>query len=46
MRKGKLSIPNGHGVFFTVGDAEAGKSTSDVIAEGEGKLKGDQRPFN
>ena len=38
-----MSIPIGHGVFFTQGDAGAGKSTSDVIAEGEGKLKGDPR---
>ncbi len=25
----KLSIPIGHGVFFTLGDAGAGKSTPD-----------------
>ena len=40
-REGRLSIPIGHGVFFTKGDAGAGKSTPDVIAEGEGKLRGD-----
>ena len=31
-----LSIPIGHGVFFVVGDAGAGKSTSDV----KRKMKG------
>ena len=42
-REGRLSIPIGHGVFSTKGDAGAGKSTPDVIAEGEGKLKRDPR---
>ncbi len=42
-RKGRLSIPIGHGVSLTIGDAGAGKSTPDVIAEGEGKLRGDSR---
>ncbi len=42
-RKGKLGIPNGHGVFFTEGDAGAGKSTPDYVAEGGGKLRGDPR---
>ena len=39
----RLSIPNGHGVFLTEGDAGAGKSTLDIIAEGEGKLRGDPK---
>ncbi len=42
-REGRLSIPNGHGVSLTIGDAGAGKSTPDVIAEGGGKLRGDPR---
>ena len=42
-REGKLSIPNGHGVFLTIGEAGAGKSTLDIIAEGGGKLRGDSR---
>ena len=36
-RLGKLSIPNGHGVSFAIGDAGAGKSTPDIIAENGGK---------
>jgi ABC-type bacteriocin/lantibiotic exporter with double-glycine peptidase domain len=40
VQTGRLSIPNGHGVFFILGDAGAGKSTPDVIAEDEGKLRG------
>ena len=36
-------MPIGHGVSLTIGDAGAGKSTPDVIAEGEGKLRGDSR---
>ncbi len=42
-REGKLSIPNGHGVSSTLGDAGAGKSTPDIIAEGGGKLRGNPR---
>ena len=38
-----MSIPIGHGVFFTLGDAGAGKSTPDIIAECEGKLRGDPK---
>ncbi len=45
-REGKLGIPNGHGVFLIKGDAGAGKSTLDIIAEGEGKLRGDPRQFS
>ena len=45
-RKGKLGIPNGHGVLPVKGNAGAGKSTSDVIAENGGKLRGDPRRFN
>jgi hypothetical protein len=29
-RKGRLSIPSGHGVSSTIGDAGAGKSTPDI----------------
>jgi hypothetical protein len=43
VQKGRLSIPIGHGVFFTLGNAGAGKSTPDVIAEGEGKWRGDSK---
>ncbi len=39
-RKGKLSVPNGHGASLTIGDAGAGKSTPDIIAEGRGELRG------
>ncbi len=42
-REGRLSIPIGHGVFFIKGDAGAGKSTPDIIAEDEEKLRGDSR---
>ncbi len=42
-RKGRLSIPNGHGVSSTLGDAGAGKSTPDILAESRGKLRGNPR---
>ena len=42
-RKGKLSIPIGHGVLAIVGNAGAGKSTPDVIAESGGKLSRNAR---
>jgi hypothetical protein len=45
-RKGKLSIPIGHGVSSTIGDAGAGKSTPDVIAEGGRKLRGNPIRFS
>ena len=45
-RKGRLSMPIGHGVFLTTGDAGAGKSTPDIIAEGEGKPRGDPKRFS
>ena len=38
-RPGRLSIPIGHGVSLIKGDAGAGKSTPDVIAEDGGKLR-------
>ncbi len=41
-----MSIPIGHGVFFTQGDAGAGKSTPDVIAEGEGELRRNPRQLS
>ncbi len=45
-REGKLSIPIGHGVFLIKGKAGAGKSTPDVIAEDEGKLRGNPRQLS
>jgi hypothetical protein len=42
-RKGKPSIPIGHGVSPTIGDAGAGKSTPDVIAEGGRELRRNPR---
>ncbi len=36
-------MPIGHGVFLTIGEAGAGKSTPDIIAEGGGKLRGDPK---
>jgi hypothetical protein len=38
-RKGRLSIPIGHGVSSVIGDAGAGKSTPDIVAEDGGKLR-------
>ena len=45
-REGRLSIPIGHGVSLTIGDAGAGKSTPDIVAEGGGKLRGDLKRFS
>ncbi len=45
-REGKLSMPNGHGVSPIIGEAGAGKSTPDVIAEDGGKLRGDPKRFS
>jgi hypothetical protein len=45
-RKGRLSIPNGHGVSPTIGEAGAGKSTLDIVAEGGRKLRGDPIRFS
>ena len=45
-RKGRLSVPNGHGASHTIGEAGAGKSTPDAKAEGGGKLRGDPKRFN
>jgi hypothetical protein len=42
-RRGRLGMPNGHGVSFTIGEAGAGKSTPDIIAEGGGELRGNLR---
>ncbi len=44
-RQGKLSVPNGHGAFFTTGDAGAGKSTPD-IAESKEKRRGNPMRFS
>jgi hypothetical protein len=38
-RKGRLSIPIGHGVSPVIGDAGAGKSTPDIVAEDGRKLR-------
>ena len=45
-REDRLSTPIGHGVFFIQGDAGAGKSTPDIIAEGGEKLRGNPRQFS
>ena len=45
-RKGRLSVPNGHGTSSVKGNAGAGKSTPDIIAEGGGKLRGNPRRFS
>ncbi len=42
-REGRLSMPNGHGVSLIIGEAGAGKSTPDIVAEDGGKLRGDPR---
>ncbi len=42
-RKGRLSMPIGHGVSLTIDDAGAGKSTPDIIVEGKGKKERDLR---
>jgi hypothetical protein len=42
-REGRSSIPNGHGVSSTPGDAGAGKSTPDIVAESRGKLRRNPR---
>ena len=42
-QKDSLSIPIGHGASSTKGDAGAGKSTPDVIAESGGKLSRNAR---
>lgn len=42
-REGRLSVPNGHGASPTIGEAGAGKSTPDMVAEGGRKLRGDPR---
>ena len=41
-----MSMPIGHGVSSTIGEAGAGKSSPDIIAEGGGKLRGNPRRFN
>ena len=38
-RQGRLGTPIGHGVSLIKGDAGAGKSTPDAIAEDGGKLR-------
>ena len=42
-REGRSSAPNGHGASLIIGEAGAGKSTPDIIAEDGGKLRGDPR---
>ncbi len=39
-RTGRLSVPNGHGASPTIGEAGAGKSTPDIVAEGGGGVEG------
>jgi hypothetical protein len=36
-REGRSSVPNGHGAFLIIGEAGAGKSTPDIVAEDKGK---------
>ena len=45
-RDNKLSAPIGHGASPKIGNAGAGKSTPDVIADDGGKLKGDLIQFS
>ena len=45
-RRVTLSIPIGHGVSPTIGDAGAGKSTPDIIAESGRKFRGNPRRFS
>ena len=45
-REGRLSIPIGHGVFSIEGNAGAGKSTPDVIANDGEKLRGNPRQLS
>ncbi len=45
-REGRLSVPNGHGASPTIGEAGAGKSTPDMVAEGGRKLRGDSKRFS
>ena len=45
-RKGRLGIPIGHGVSLTIGDAGAGKSTLDIVAENGGKPRGNPERFS
>jgi hypothetical protein len=42
-REGRPSAPNGHGASLIIGDAGAGKSTPDIVAEDGGKLRGDPK---
>ena len=45
-REGRLSMPNGHGVFLIKGDAGAGKSTPDAIAENKGESRRNPKQFS
>ena len=42
-REGRMGVPIGHGAFAIKGNAGAGKSTPDVIAESGGKLSRNAR---
>ena len=44
-RQDRLSAPIGHGASLALGDAGAGKSTPDAIAEDGGKWRGDSKRF-
>jgi hypothetical protein len=45
-REGRLSVPIGHGAFLIKGDAGAGKSTLDIVAEDGGKPRGNPERFS
>jgi hypothetical protein len=45
-RQGRSSMPIGHGVFLIKGDAGAGKSTPDIIAEDGGKPRRNPKRFD
>ena len=45
-REGRLIVPIGHGAFLIKGDAGAGKSTLDIVAEDGGKLRGNPTRLN
>jgi hypothetical protein len=45
-QKGRLSVPTGHGAFLIKGDAGAGKSTPDTVAEDGRKPRGNPERFS
>jgi hypothetical protein len=45
-RKGRLSVPIGHGTFLIKGDVGAGKSAPDTVAENGGKPRRNPKRLN